>query len=135
MQKQNAKALDKHIGKRLRALRQQRKMSLEQLAEILDVTQQQMSRYELGQHRLSAAQLYQLARAFDNNVSWFFQGYRENSEELKRLEVILHENKGAYSTDTKREKEQALLAAWQALPSDLQRERLLALLEAFCFEV
>ena len=48
MQRQTVRRIDKHIGQRLRALRTQRGLSLEAAAEIIEVTQQQMSRYELG---------------------------------------------------------------------------------------
>ncbi len=135
MYKQTAQSLDIHIGKRLRALRIKRGVSLEVVAEIIEVSQQQVSRYELGRNRLSAAQIYRLARGFDIPVSWFFHGYEEHHEELGRLKIALKEDRGTWNVETKAETEQALIDAWQALPTDLQRQRVLALLEAFSFKI
>lgn len=134
MQRQIATLIDKYVGQRLRILRKQRDMSLEAVAEIIDVTQQQMSRYELGKQKLSADQLYQLARGFDMPVSWFFYGYQEDNQELQRLKTALHEDKSNYSSETSTEREQALVEAWRALPTQLQREKVLELLEVFGFK-
>ncbi|HEB63701.1 MAG TPA: helix-turn-helix domain-containing protein [Gammaproteobacteria bacterium] len=135
MYKQTAQSLDAYIGKRLRALRVERKASLEMVAEIIEVSQQQVSRYELGHNRLSAAQLYRLARGLNVPLSWFFQGFEEKADELGRLEVALKEDRGTWHVETAAETEQALMDAWHALPTDLQRQRVLALLEAISFKV
>lgn len=123
--------LNRHIGARLRLLRLQRGLSLDSVAEIIDVSQQQVSRYELGRNRLSAAQLYRLARGLDVPVAWFFRDYDEDHAELQRLRVALREDRGEWHTETPAEEEQALLLAWRALPGSLQRKRLIALIEAF----
>ncbi len=135
MYKQTVQSLDTYIGKRLRALRVERGASLDMVAEIIEVSQQQVSRYELGRNRLSAAQLYRLARGLDVPLSWFFQGFEENPDELGRLEIALKDDRGAWHVETTAETEQALMDAWHALPTDLQRRRVLALLEAFSFKV
>ncbi len=131
----STKRLEQHIGKRLRALRRQHEMSLEEVAEILDVTQQQMSRYELGRHRLSAAQLYRLSQGLNVPIAWFFEDYQEDPDELARLEVALREERSGYLAATEKDKEQAVISAWRALPTPLQRDRVLAMLEAFGFGV
>jgi transcriptional regulator with XRE-family HTH domain len=135
MQRQGATALDRHIGKRLRALRIERRMSLEKLAEALEVTQQQMSRYELGQNRVGAAQLYRVALGLNVPVGWFFLGYVEQADELQRLRVALREDRGDYRPESGPEREQALVEAWRALPNGRQRDRVLALLEACAFDL
>ena len=47
--------IDRHIGDRLKQLRQQEGISAAALAEAIDSTQQQISRYENGQNKLGAA--------------------------------------------------------------------------------
>ena len=84
---------------------------------------------------MSADQLFRLARGLDVPLAWFFENYREDPDELARLEVALREERNAYLPATEKDKEQAMLSAWRALPTPLQRERVLALLEAFGFGV
>lgn len=135
MQRQKVRAIDTHIGRRLRALRTQRGLSLEAVAEIIEVTQQQMSRYELGKQKLTADQLFRLGRGLDVPIAWFFQAFEEDPQELQRLQVALHEECSAYLAATDKDKEQAMLSAWRALPTPVQRERVLAMLEAFGFGI
>ncbi len=68
--------LDRHIGQRLKKLRQQEGVSAQLLAETIDSTQQQISRYENAHNKLSATQLYKVATALGVPVSWFYQGYQ-----------------------------------------------------------
>jgi predicted transcriptional regulator len=49
--------LDRHIGKRLQKLRDELGVSAVKVAEAIGATQQQISRYENGQNKLSASQL------------------------------------------------------------------------------
>ena len=64
--------LGQHIGLRLRKIRTRRHMSLSSVGEFIEVSAQQIARYESGQHRISAVSLYRLARAMDIPLSWFF---------------------------------------------------------------
>jgi len=48
---------------------------------------------------------------------------------------LLCEERNAYLVATEKDREQAVITAWRALPTPLQRERVLALLEAFGFGV
>jgi transcriptional regulator with XRE-family HTH domain len=48
-------------------------ISQEQLAEMLGLTFQQVQKYERGTNRVSASRLFQLARALDTPITWFFE--------------------------------------------------------------
>jgi predicted transcriptional regulator len=56
---------DVGIGKRIRLRRIERKMSLAELANKLDVTFQQIHKYEIGQNRPGIDRLIQISRALD----------------------------------------------------------------------
>lgn len=103
---------------------------MEKTGEILDVTPQQISRFELGQQKISAAQLYRLARGFDVPIGWFFLGYEETSEEISRLRVVLKAGRGEYRPVVLKEKQDALIRAWLALSNEKKRDAVLALTEA-----
>ena len=77
--------IDRHIGDRLKQLRQQEGISAAALAEAIDSTQQQISRYENGQNKLGAAQLYRIALSLDVPVSWFFKGIDLKAESINKI--------------------------------------------------
>lgn len=103
---------------------------MEKIGEILDVTPQQISRFELGQQRISAVQLYRLASGFDVPVGWFFLGYEETSEEISRLRVVLKASREEYRPVVLKEKQDALIRAWLALSNEKKRDAVLAVTEA-----
>ena len=77
--------IDRHIGDRLKQLRQQEGISAAALAEAIDSTQQQISRYENGQNKLGAAQLYRIDLSLDVPVSWFFKGIDLKAESINKI--------------------------------------------------
>lgn len=66
--------IDKHVGARVRMRRLMIGMSQGKLGEALDVTFQQVQKYEKGANRIGASRLQQLARVLDVPPSYFFEG-------------------------------------------------------------
>lgn len=67
-------SIHRHIGDRLRVLRENRGFSQTDLGDVLGVSFQQMGNYEKGKHRLSAGALYLLSRFLRVNLGDFFEG-------------------------------------------------------------
>ena len=65
---------DLEVAKRVRALRLQRGISQTELGGILDVTFQQVQKYETGTNRISAGRLQQIAEVLDVPVTYFYSG-------------------------------------------------------------
>ena len=65
--------IDEHVGRRLRLLRQSRKMSVERLAQIVGASSIQIEKYEAGTERVNAAKLLRIAVALNQNVAFFFE--------------------------------------------------------------
>ncbi|WP_306132348.1 helix-turn-helix domain-containing protein [Roseivivax marinus] len=65
--------VDKHIGARVRAQRQARGLTQRDLGERLGVRFQQVQKYESGQNRISAAQMWRIASVLEVPVSLFFE--------------------------------------------------------------
>lgn len=95
--------VDAHVGSRLRQRRMLLGISQEQLAEMLGLTFQQVQKYERGTNRVSASRLFQLARALDTPITWFFEdmesdrgaaerekaeGATEDSDPMSRRETL-----------------------------------------------
>ena len=65
---------DKHVGSRVRMRRMMLGMSQEKLGDALDLTFQQVQKYEKGTNRISASRLQQIAHILQVPVAFFFEG-------------------------------------------------------------
>lgn len=81
--KRGAGEIDFQIGKNLRLMRAALSLSQEDLAQILDVSFQQVQKYEKGTNRLPLASLYCLHRRFRIRMEDFFSGVDEG-EDMER---------------------------------------------------
>lgn len=69
-----ASAIDRHVGARIRMARKLRGMSLKRLAALLNLTYQQVQKYERGHNRISAGRLYELISILEVPITFFFEG-------------------------------------------------------------
>jgi transcriptional regulator with XRE-family HTH domain len=117
-----ATAIDKHVGKRLRLLRQINDVSLEKLAEIVDVAPQQIQKYEIGETRISASRIFELSKIFKVPVTWFYQDLEAaTSAELHaRIERYQGGINAVARTTTEVSQEAVLLACYAQLPPDMR---------------
>ena len=63
---------DKIIGRNLRIFREMRGMTQMKLADALDMTYQQIQKYEKGTNRLSAARLYDFSKLLKVKIENFY---------------------------------------------------------------
>ncbi|MGH6898888.1 MAG: helix-turn-helix domain-containing protein [Geminicoccaceae bacterium] len=68
------RGIDQHVGERIRLRRAELGLTQEQLAEALDVSYQQIQKYETGANRISASRIFQMARRLDVDLGYFFEG-------------------------------------------------------------
>jgi transcriptional regulator with XRE-family HTH domain len=73
--------LDAEIGKRVRTLRLQRGLSQTELGSLINVTFQQVQKYEKGTNRISAGRLQRIAEVLSVPVSFFFTGFDDKYKE------------------------------------------------------
>lgn len=74
MNPSDANPIDVQVGHRIRAARKMIGMSQEALASKLDVSFQQVQKYESGANRISASMLWMTAVTVNQPVSYFFDG-------------------------------------------------------------
>ena len=67
-------SIDVHLGKRLRRRRRLLGLTQQQLAGACGVRFQQIQKYECGANRITASRLYDLARAMNVSVQYFYDG-------------------------------------------------------------
>ncbi len=68
----NPKAIDAHVGSRVRLRRTLLGMSQEKLGAAVGLTFQQIQKYERGTNRIGSSRLYQFRQVLDVPVSFFF---------------------------------------------------------------
>ena len=76
--------VDIHIGSRLRQRRTELGISQPNLAASLGLTFQQLYKYEDGTNRISASRLYEVSRAMDVPITFFFEGIAETEAMAQR---------------------------------------------------
>lgn len=97
--------IDKHVGGRLRQARTMRGFSQKQLAEKLDITFQQIQKYEKGKNRIASSKLFTLSHILQLPLTYFFEGLKKpevtdfpfkmtlrNMKLLKKFETLSDEH-------------------------------------------
>jgi transcriptional regulator with XRE-family HTH domain len=73
-QRPDEQAVDKIIGRNLRAFRLQKNMSQEKIAAVVKLTFQQVQKYEKGTNRISGSRMAQLCQLLNVTPNDFFKG-------------------------------------------------------------
>lgn len=88
----NNNAIDLHVGKRLRLRRTLLGMSQEQLGAELNITFQQVQKYERAANRISASRLWDMSQILDVPINYFFDDMSEttmqSSPRRETLELV-----------------------------------------------
>jgi transcriptional regulator with XRE-family HTH domain len=66
--------VDKHVGSRVRMRRLMLHVSQERLGDALEITFQQVQKYEKGTNRISASRLQQISDVLKVPIHFFFEG-------------------------------------------------------------
>jgi len=72
--------VDHHVGERIKARRNIMGLSQQDLGEALDLTYQQVQKYENGMNRVVASRLFELGRILKVGIPYFFEGLNPNTQ-------------------------------------------------------
>jgi transcriptional regulator with XRE-family HTH domain len=75
--------VDLYVGRRIRQRRQLLGLSQTKLADALEVTFQQVQKYERGSNRVGAGRLFQLSRVLDVPVAYFFDNLDQADDQAR----------------------------------------------------
>jgi transcriptional regulator with XRE-family HTH domain len=78
---------DAEIGRRVRTLRLERGLSQTELGSLINVTFQQVQKYEKGTNRISAGRLQHIAEVLNVPVSFFFAGDEKDKRQSQALDI------------------------------------------------
>lgn len=120
--KRRAGAEDVEIGRKIRALRLERGLSQSGLAEGIDLTFQQVQKYEKGTNRVSAGRLQRIADILNTPVMFFYGGMGAGAKKRdpRNTSLAFLQTKGAVR----------LIRAYSEIPSRTTKYALVMLAEA-----
>jgi transcriptional regulator with XRE-family HTH domain len=84
--------VDSHVGMRLRKKRQELGISQEELANSVDLTFQQIQKYEKGLNRISCSKLHDFSKFLKTDVRYFFQGFEDYNYSSGEEAMVFQEN-------------------------------------------
>ena len=93
----------REIGEKMREFRKRRGLTQEQLAVMVDVTFQQIQKYENGSTRMNTDKLQSVAKALSVPVSAFFADDNSDERLLSDQEILLIQRFRALSNVEMRE--------------------------------
>ncbi len=119
--------IDLNVGKRLRVRRTLLGMSQEQVAEALELTFQQLQKYEKGANRISASRLSELTQILDVPVSFFFEEMPTNR---KGRNLAMVPTPGNVSDPINKRETLEFVRAYYRIKDPVIRNRIVALTRA-----
>ncbi len=125
----NPKAVDAHVGSRVRLRRTLLGMSQEKLGQAVSLTFQQIQKYERGTNRIGSSRLYQFSQVLDVPVSFFFDSMPE--EVAGRSPGLGEGPAEAFETEKLARRETLeLVRAYYRIPDPAVRKRVFELVKA-----
>ena len=121
--------IDTQIGERIRQRRTLLGMSQEALGEALNLSFQQVQKYERGANRVSASRLYEIACIMNMPLGYFYGDLPSPEESGVRERRELTEFESASDPLARRETLE-LVRAYYAISDDRVRQRLYALIRS-----
>lgn len=120
--------IDIYVGNRVRLRRTLLGLSQTHLGRSLNLTFQQVQKYEKGLNRIGSSRLFELSRILGVPVTYFFEGVSETSLSRLRGRGGLSENRSAYEDDPMLRRETLeLVRAYYKIPNAAIRKRIFEL--------
>lgn len=112
----DTKAIDASVGKQLKKRRKELKLSQTQLGDMLNITYQQIQKYESGANKVSPGRLVHLSKTLGVPLSYFFV----NIEDVVDVsEIKPHESSRSVLLNPEKSN---LLDAYDSLSEDIRRK-------------
>ena len=137
--KKNSNEIDIQIGQRLRIRRTSLGMTQEELGNTLNVTFQQIQKYERGINRISSAALYEISKALKTDINYFFDTVKVQNQHLSTTynfsessHSSLHESQECYQEEC--DDIEILVKSYLTIKDQKVRESILKLVKSLSSE-
>lgn len=88
MPKKKPDPMDVFVGQRVRMARLMKSMSQEKLGDALELTFQQVQKYEKGTNRISSSRMAKISEVLGRPVSWFFDEQTNGNGKHEGTDVV-----------------------------------------------
>ena len=131
----NNNAVDVHVGSRIRLRRTLMGMSQEQLSQQLNITFQQVQKYERGTNRVSASRLWDISQILDVDISYFFEDMTRETRARSPRRISSGGDAGGARDDTTdpmaRRETLELVRAYYSIEQQAFRRQITAMVKSF----
>jgi transcriptional regulator with XRE-family HTH domain len=117
-----SRLIDMHVGRQLRVMRAARGMTQEMLADKLQISYQQLHKYETGANSISASRLYDTSKLLGVSPDMFFEGLQNILPDASMVR--------SYGDDSLLSRNQMLLLKSLSMVPEGKRGALLGLIRA-----
>ena len=136
----NNNAVDMHVGKRVRLRRTLLGMSQEQLGASLNITFQQVQKYERGANRISASRLWDISQILDVQISYFFDDMtddtmRSSPRRISQGESFIHFDKKNERDPMARRETLELVRTYYSIEKPKVRKRIAEMVKSIAVTV
>ena len=127
----NIHHVDLYVGERLKQKRLEGGISQDDLAGSVNLTFQQVQKYEKGVNRVSASKLYDFSKFLNTNISYFFDGIDNyDTSGTKEIDYASDVTQNTFGDNIKPKEIEMLVNAYKKIPNSDVRKNILALLKS-----
>jgi transcriptional regulator with XRE-family HTH domain len=122
--------VDLHVGRKLKQKRIEKGISQDDLAGSVNLTFQQVQKYEKATNRISASKLYDFAKFLGIDIKYFFEGIDDYVTAEVKINYASDVNKNSFGINVKSKEIENLVEYYKKIPTAEVRKNILALLKS-----
>ena len=122
--------VDLHVGKKLKQKRVEKGISQDDLASSVNLTFQQVQKYEKATNRISASKLYDFAKFLGTDIQYFFEEINDYTTPEVEINYASDVSKNQFGINIKPKEIESLMEYYKKVPNAEVRKSILALLKS-----
>ena len=116
--------VDLHVGRKLKQKRIEKGISQDDLAGSVNLTFQQVQKYEKATNRISASKLYDFAKFLGIDIKYFFEGIDDYVTPEVKINYASDVNKNAFGINVKSKEIENLVEYYKKIPTAEVRKKI-----------
>ena len=129
MSKSKPHPVDVHVGRRLKSRRTILGMSQDDLGNAVNITFQQIQKYERGYNRIGSSRLYEFSCILNVSVAYFFEEY-ESGDGIEAVNALPRAANADLNSLESNKEVLALIRSYYGIKNENVRRRILGLVRA-----
>ena len=125
----NIHPVDLHVGRKLKQKRLELGISQDDLAGSVNLTFQQVQKYEKGINRVSSSKLYDFAKFLNIDISYFFDGLDDYQMSNQEQAYASDKVSNTFESNIKSKEIESLVQAFKSIPNIETRKSVISLIK------